>query len=423
MTLGAGSVVVDSACRAGSVPGARRQAAPATEQAPLPSSSEREYWLDILRRLSDPVLSNLTQRRLKAVMPVEAMNETQAAHARHSTHLEAFARLLCGIAPWLELRDLSGDEEAQRAARAEMARAALDAATDPKSPDFLNYSQGIQPLVDTAFLGHALLRAPDQLWRKLPRKTQSNVAAALKASRAISPLNNNWLLFAAMVEAALAQCGEEWRQDRVSPALEKFRRWYVGDGAYSDGPEFRWDYYNSFVIQPMLLDVLRILGDAREEWNSMRAPALAFARRYAEVQERMISPEGTIPPIGRSITYRFGALQLLGQIALMRALPESLQPAQVRCAMTAVLRRMMDAPGTFDEDGWLRIGLCGHQVGLAEVYISTGSLYLCAAGLLPLGLPPEDPFWADPAEDWTARKLWSGQNGPADRAVKGKFPE
>jgi hypothetical protein len=98
-------------------------------------------------------------------------------------------------------------------------------------------------------------------------------------------------------------------------------------------------------------------------------------------------------------------------------LPENLNPAQVRCALTAVMRRMMEAPGTFDENGWLRIGFCGHQPALAENYISTGSLYLCANGLLPLGLPAADPFWSGPPARWTSQKLWSGESLPADHAL------
>ena len=76
--------------------------------------------------------------------------------------------------------------------------------------------------------------------------------------------------------------------------------------------------------------------------------------------------------------------------------------------MTAVMRRMNEAPGTFDDDGWLRIGFYGHQPSLAEDYISTGSLYLCAVALLPLGLSPVDPFWNTAATRWTAQRIWSG---------------
>ena len=141
------------------------------------------------------------------------------------------------------------------------------------------------------------------------------------------------------------------------------------------------------------------------------------ARRYAEVQERLIAPDGSFPSIGRSTCYRFGAFQLLAQMAWRRELPAEVKPAQVRCALTAVIRRMIEAPGTFDDQGWLRIGFCGHQPALAETYISTGSLYLCTAGLLPLGLPPEDEFWRGAPARWTSQKLWAGENLPADHAL------
>ncbi|MCB0161856.1 MAG: DUF2264 domain-containing protein, partial [Caldilineaceae bacterium] len=99
-------------------------------------------------------------------------------------------------------------------------------------------------------------------------------------------------------------------------------------------------------------------------------------------------------------------------------LPAELAPAQVREALTAVIRRMIEAPGTFDDDGWLRIGFAGRQPDLGEGYISTGSLYLCAAGLLPLGLPPSHPFWRDPPVPWTAQRIWRGDNLPSDHALR-----
>ena len=83
-----------------------------------------------------------------------------------------------------------------------------------------------------------------------------------------------------------------------------------------------------------------------------------------------------------------------------------------------MIRKMIEAPGTFDANGWLQIGFCGHQPALGESYVSTGSLYLCSAGLLPLGLPPMDEFWSAPPERWTAQKLWSCENLPADHAMK-----
>jgi hypothetical protein len=100
------------------------------------------------------------------------------------------------------------------------------------------------------------------------------------------------------------------------------------------------------------------------------------------------------------------------------AAPEGIRPAQVREALSAVIKRMIEAPGTFDAGGWLRIGFCGAQPSIGEGYISTGSLYLCAAGLLPLGLPASDEFWSAPAVPWTAVKAWGGLDLPCDHAIK-----
>jgi hypothetical protein len=204
----------------------------------------------------------------------------------------------------------------------------------------------------------------------------------------------------------------------IEYALKKHEQWYVGDGTYGDGPDFHWDYYNSFVIQPALIAVLEVCRERKSPLGDQLPTVLARAKRYAEVQERMISPEGTFPVIGRSSAYRFGALQSLSLMALRRELPKGVEPAAVRGALAAVVRRMVDAPGTFDAGGWLRVGVVGYQPAVRESYISTGSLYLCLTGLLHLGLSADDPFWTSPARDWTQKRLWAGEDVPADHALK-----
>jgi hypothetical protein len=56
---------------------------------------------------------------------------------------------------------------------------------------------------------------------------------------------------------------------------------------------------------------------------------------------------------------------------------------------------------------------------LGETYISTGSLYLCTAAFLPLGLVAEDRFWSGAAIPWSAVKVWSGADFKADHALDG----
>jgi hypothetical protein len=379
-------------------------------------SDDRRYWVSVMEKIARPVLENLARRQLKLKMPVE---EQHGAKRAACTHLEAFGRLLCGLVPWLALENLSGDELKLQQKFIRLARSSLDVATDPQSPDFMNFTDGGQPLVDTAFLAQGILRAPKVLWEPLEPRVKKQLVAALKSSRKIArPDRNNWVMFAATVEAALLEFGEPTLPERLEDCVRKMLGWYCGDGAYGDGEFFHFDYYNSFVIQPMLLDVLAILQKQDATFAAAHKTILQRAQRFAEIQERLIAPDGTFPSIGRSTTYRFGAFQTLAQISLMRELPEPIQPAQVRCALTAVIRKMLVAPGTFDANGWLQIGFCGHQPALGEIYISTGSLYLCSAGLLPLGLPPSDEFWSAPAKRWTAQKLWSGENLPADHYLK-----
>ena len=117
---------------------------------------------------------------------------------------------------------------------------------------------------------------------------------ALHATRVIQPGFNNWLLFSATIEACFCSIGADWDKMRVDYAVRQHEQWYKGDGIYGDGPSLHWDYYNSFVIHPMLLAVLDAVSGAAKSWETLRAPILQRARRYAAIQERLISPEGTV---------------------------------------------------------------------------------------------------------------------------------
>ena len=63
-------------------------------------AGDRALWIAALRRLADPVLTNLANGTLKARMPVE---QAPGADRRSVSHLEALGRLVAGIAPWIEL--------------------------------------------------------------------------------------------------------------------------------------------------------------------------------------------------------------------------------------------------------------------------------------------------------------------------------
>ncbi|RFS24682.1 DUF2264 domain-containing protein [Chitinophaga silvatica] len=385
--------------------------------APAPVS-DRDYNVDLLIKIVNPVIKQLSAGNLKATMPTEVAPH-YGKQVDKVTYLEAFGRTLAGLAPWLELGPDNTVEGKKRERLLTLTLQAIEKAVDPRSPDYMNFTGKYdgQPLVDGAFLAHGMLRAPKQIWQKLSATTQQQVIDGLISLRSIKPGNSNWLLFSAIIEAMLLQFGAAWKKKPVTYAVEKMQEWYKGDSMYGDGAAFHFDYYNSFVIQPMLVDVLKVMADKNEVPVMAYEQAFKRMQRYSAILERQISPEGTFPIVGRSMPYRNGAFQALAQVALADKLPEGITGAQVRAALTAVNKRLFEAPGTFDKNGWLRIGVCGHQPDIADVYTSTGSLYLCTTGFLALGLPPEHPFWSDPAAAWTSKKVWGGENVMKDHAI------
>jgi hypothetical protein len=102
-------------------------------------------------------------------------------------------------------------------------------------------------------------------------------------------------------------------------------------------------------------------------------------------------------------------------MAWRKKLPAELPAAQARCALTALIRKTLESSSTY-QNGWLTIGLYGSQPNIADTYNNQGSPYLCSLVFLPLGLPQTDPFWADPAVEWSSRKIWTGKDFPNDHS-------
>ncbi len=383
---------------------------------PVPQNAIRDEWCRRMVALATPPLEAAANRQLRAKMPQES-TDIRTGYCAKVCHLEVLGRTLAGIAPWLALEDVPDNEKPAQIRLRQYSVDAITSALDPNSPDALCFDQEKQTLVDAAFLAHALLRCPDELFHKLDETTQARLTDALRVTRKFIPGQHNWLLFSAMIEAALLRFSGAAEDEPIEQGITRHEAWYLGDGTYGDGPDLHHDYYNSYVIQPMLLDILETVAPRKSKWAQLLPQVRARAQRYAAVQERMIAADGSYPPLGRSITYRGGAFQLLAQMALREELSGNIAPAQVRGALTAVMRRTLSAPDTFDANGWLQIGLAGHQPGLGERYINTGSLYLCSTLFLPLGLPCAAPFWAAPDELWTSVKLWGGQDDSADHAL------
>lgn len=370
-------------------------------------------------RVAEPVLAAAAEGRLRSALPTGPPSVW--ADVAAVNHAEALVRVLAGIGPWLECPVADPAEAAAQQRLGAAVAPALASLADKAAPDHVSLGAHRQGLVVGGMLALAILRAPRVGWNGLPSKTRRGLIVQLAECRRISPLANNWQLFSGAIDVLLHELGTANALDAAMTRLERMEGWYLGDGWYGDGPEFRTDYYNSLVIHPFILACHAGLGAAIPRDRAM--VAISRAQRHAEVLERMIGADGSMPVLGRSMAYRCANLHLLGLLALAGQLPRTLAPGQVRAAMQRVICRTLDAPGTFDPEGWLVPGLAGDQPGLAEPYISRGSLYMCSLAFLPLGLPPAAPFWQQPEIPGIASRAWAGIDLRADHALRARPPQ
>lgn len=378
--------------------------------------NDRQFWLQQMDKMVRPVLYNLAKDSLRIAMPqVTSIHIDNKEHRIKVQYVEVLGRVLSGIAPWLQLEDGDAKEIALRKQYREWAIQGLKNSLDSNAKDFMNYDIGGQQLVDASYVALAFIRAP-WLWEHLDAKNQSLMMKSIITTRKFKPVFSNWLLFSAMNEAFLARFGYNWDPMRVDYALQQMEQWYVGDGMYKDGSTYAFDYYNSYVIHPYLAKIADIIGSKVKDYNTMFDKIRKRNERYAIIQERLINTDGTYPATGRSIVYRGGAFHHLADMALRKALPKQLSPAQVRCALTAVIKKTLESPTTY-KNGWLTIGLYGSQPDLGDFYNNQGSPYICTNIFLPLGLPASDPFWGDPAAKWSAQRIWAGEDFPNDHSA------
>ncbi len=369
--------------------------------------SDRQYWADLAYRISAPVLENIARDELRKNWPM-AYSPTWDGRHEGVAWLEGFGRLMAGISPWLALPDDGTAEGAQRKQLREWALEGYRHAVNPASADYMSWDVANQSLVDASYLALSLMRAPS-LWEALDDETQGRYIDEFKRLRKVRPPYNNWVLFRAMIEAFLLSVGEGYDGYAIDMAMRTVEGWYVGDGWYSDGPDFSLDYYNAYVIHPYMVEIADALRAAKIYSPVGFDVALRRMQRYDTQIERLISPEATYPAIGRSMTYRMGAFHTLALSAWKYDLHKKLSNGQVRSALTAVMRRMFAADGIFDDKGFLRLGMVGHQPDLADYYTNSGSLYITALVFLPLGLAPDHDFWTAAPEPWTSQRAWSGE--------------
>ena len=102
----------------------------------LPIREDRIFWVETLQKIAFPVLNNLKKGSLKKNMSLEASN----SESNKIAHLEAFANVFNGIAPWLELGPDESEEGRLREKYILLTLKAIGNAVDSNNNDYIIFN-------------------------------------------------------------------------------------------------------------------------------------------------------------------------------------------------------------------------------------------------------------------------------------------
>ena len=307
-----------------------------------------------------------------------------AHYGRKLAALEGFARPLWGLAPLL-----AGGGSSPLAP---LWLDGLRHGSDPAHPEYWgdphDYSQA---LVEMPAIAFALTLAPEHFWNPLKQEERFNLAVWLGRINNRALVDNNWLSFRAVVNAALRRLGQPHDRAVEDAALLRLQEFHLGEGWFSDGEitsqQCQVDYYVPFAFHFYGLVYAALSGTPYGEHEGLiREQARAFASQFREWFAR----SGAALPFGRSLTYRFAQGSFWGAAAF--AGEEILPWGELKGLWFQHLRWWLTQP-IFSSNGLLTTGYAYPSLNISEQYNSPASPYWALKFFLPLALPEEHPFW------------------------------
>ena len=337
----------------------------------------RADFQNLLRRLCAPFADPDGFSR-----QLEATSHPAAHYAPRVARLELVSRLLWGLAP---LAAGGGAYPGWPQIREEVIRG-----TDPSDAHHWGPATARdQRIVESAALGFALALAPGELWHPLTERQKANFAAWLRVAAAAEPVDNNWRLFATLVNLGLAAVGEPYDAAVTAAAFRRVDDFHQGGGWYSDGETGTpFDYYGPWAIHFYSLINAAHGGVDADTEARVRERARAHAGEFVH----WFAADGAGLPFGRSLTYRFAQCSFFGALAYAGQPAEGLGWGRVR-GLWARNLRWWGARPVLDGDGTLSIGYGYAQPQMSETYNAPGSPYWAFKAFLPLALPADHPFW------------------------------
>src|ERR1700730_16194808 len=242
--------------------------------------------------------------------------------------LEGLSRIAPVIAAWLAsgrpeiIMDLHGNPLDLR----QLLHDGIVNGTDPANAAYWQRITNDQQLVEAADVARTLwmvrgvgIVSPDELERAGVWLRQINEFKF--------PDDNpgNWQLFPVLINVVLRSLRQPADDDSVAIHFRRLLDFYRGDGWFSDGAGYKFDYYNAWAIHYELFWLRQISpgfgGDQIAE----------AMRRFVENYAYLIGPKG-FPILGRSICYRLAAPAPL----IAAALDGIENPGRARRALDAI---------------------------------------------------------------------------------------
>lgn len=333
----------------------------------------RAHMKQALVQLLEPVKAHFTEGNAGL-----HLGDFSAHYGEKNAHMEAFSRMLWGLAPLWSRGE--GTEYLP------LFRQGLVNGTDPEHPAYWgpvkNYDQKI---VEMAAIALTLMLCGEKL-EFSPREAQ-NLHCWLAGVEGQAIPQNNWLFFRVLVQTAFRHMGWPWNRIQLEADLTQLDSWYVGDGWYCDGQPSQVDYYVPFGMHYYgLLYAHFMEGEDPVRSRRFRERAARFAGDFLYWFE----DGGRAVPFGRSLTYRFAQGAFFSALAFAGV--DALPWGVVKSRVLGNLRDWFQQP-IFSNGGLLTVGYGYPNLCMGESYNAPGSPYWALKAFLCLAMPEEHTFW------------------------------
>jgi hypothetical protein len=373
-------------------------------------TEDRKLWLDNMLDIVELPLSCMSKLEFNKFILQKSPIES-ADRDPNMGYLECFARTFAGISPWIALEKINDESEFKKQQMIlEYVKQCFEN-TIPYFDETFNLFSVEQSIVECSYICYGFIISKNKIWDMLNEKIQNNLICLFRKVRLNIKeyhIGCNWYLFHGIIEAFFKLIHNDYNLEFLEEMISTVNNWYCGDGFYFDGDrKFKIDYYNSYVIQPFFIEILKIFysNTKNDIVNDSINDAISRCTKHSEFLERIIGHDGSYPPLGRSVIYRFASFHLVSYCIYNETISERHSYGQLRNALTKVLTKI-SSKDIFNKDGFLALGFNAQQESISDYYSNSGSCYLTVLGFLPLGLNEDHIFWTDSYRYFTQEACW-----------------